>query len=94
MDASSTSAAQPLDSGISQTTSPAACSNQAASDPNYTLIREEPRKRSRTIERDKLQLARLSVPGWDSLVVWECELRDLPRAELKLRDFLDRGHDR
>ena len=40
-------AAVPSASATSPTTSPEACSRPAASDPDYTLIREEPRNRGR-----------------------------------------------
>ena len=42
--ASNTSAAPPSNSGTSPTTSPAACSKPADSDPTYTLDCEEPFK--------------------------------------------------
>lgn len=45
--------AEPSASGISPTTSPAHCSNQAASDPFYTLLREEPTN-SRTPSRSSM----------------------------------------
>lgn len=40
-------------------------------------------------ERDKRVLSELSRLGWKSLVIWECETRDLKRIEQRIRSFLD-----
>jgi DNA mismatch endonuclease (patch repair protein) len=48
------------------------------------------RKFEENRERDKRNLQALSRMGWESLVVWECELRDLGRLEVRLRAFLDK----
>lgn len=37
-------------------------------------------KRSATVERDARTARALNALGWKTLTVWECELRDLPRA--------------
>lgn len=44
--------------------------------------------------RDQRNLGALSELGWDVLVVWECEVRDLPRLEARLRAFIEhrKGH--
>ncbi len=42
--------------------------------------------RNRT--RDAANLEKLSARGWRALVVWECELKDMPALEAKLREFL------
>jgi len=45
-------------------------------------------KFARTIERDRMTLEALSVRGWRSLVVWECELKDEGALSGKLQEFL------
>lgn len=40
--------------------------------------------------RDQRNLDALSALNWDVLVVWECEARDAPRFEARLRAFLER----
>lgn len=46
-------------------------------------------KFARTIERDRQTLEALSDRGWTSLVVWECELKDMGALASKLRAFLN-----
>lgn len=41
--------------------------------------------------RDKLKLAALTEQGWDAIIVWECELRDLDALASKLDRFLNDG---
>jgi DNA mismatch endonuclease (patch repair protein) len=38
--------------------------------------------------RDEVNLRRLQDAGWDSLVVWECGLKDLNKLEQLLLSFL------
>ncbi|MDP5904267.1 very short patch repair endonuclease [Pseudomonas aeruginosa] len=38
--------------------------------------------------RDEVNLRQLHEAGWDTLVVWECELRNLDTVEQRLRTFL------
>lgn len=38
--------------------------------------------------RDELNLRQLHQAGWETLVVWECELRELDTLERRLRAFL------
>ncbi|HBO3911246.1 very short patch repair endonuclease [Pseudomonas aeruginosa] len=38
--------------------------------------------------RDEINLRKLHEAGWDTLVVWECELRDLGTLTQRLRSFL------
>ena len=38
--------------------------------------------------RDKINAERLQALGWRSLVVWECETKDLAGLEARLRAFL------
>lgn len=45
-------------------------------------------KFKRTIQRDNACEKELRELGWDVLVVWECETRNLELLELKLRDFM------
>lgn len=39
-------------------------------------------------QRDKKSLKRLKQLGWESLVVWECELSNILAVEAHLREFL------
>jgi DNA mismatch endonuclease (patch repair protein) len=39
-------------------------------------------------DRDEIEQAKLRRLGWDSLVVWECELRNPEGLEQKIREFL------
>ena len=39
--------------------------------------------------RDKKQQAALRKRGWDVMIVWECELRDLDDLAKRVRGFLD-----
>ena len=41
--------------------------------------------------RDLVAQAEAEDLGWDTLVVWECELRDPNRVVQELRSFLDEG---
>ena len=53
-------------------------------------------KRETNVQRDREQLARLDKAGWQALVVWECETRDVPVLQQKLFRFLegDRSEER
>ena len=46
-------------------------------------------KRETNVQRDREQLARLDKAGWQALVVWECETRDVPVLQQKLFRFLE-----
>lgn len=46
-------------------------------------------KLERNKERDALNQAKLIDMGWRSLVVWECELRDLDELRHRIRSFLE-----
>ncbi len=39
-------------------------------------------------KRDEESLARLTGLGWDALVVWECQLRDVGSLEARIGEFL------
>lgn len=45
-------------------------------------------KLAKNRERDEVEQAELRRLGWDSLVVWECELRDMERLKSKILEFL------
>lgn len=40
--------------------------------------------------RDRDNLARLTELGWDPLVIWECQLRDVESLEARIVGFLGR----
>ncbi|HZU24688.1 MAG TPA: very short patch repair endonuclease, partial [Bryobacteraceae bacterium] len=46
-------------------------------------------KLKRNVERDKEVRRRLRVLGWESHVVWECEVAHVEKLALSLRAFLD-----
>lgn len=41
------------------------------------------------IERDEKRVLELRNMGWESCVIWQCELKDIGAVESKLRTFLD-----
>ena len=45
-------------------------------------------KRSRTVIRDTAAVQALAADGWESLTVWECELKDRATLEHQLVSFL------
>lgn len=45
-------------------------------------------KLARNRERDDVHTAKLAEMGWESLVVWECELRDMTAVRDKATAFL------
>lgn len=46
-------------------------------------------KRAATVARDARNTEELERSGWSVLTVWECELRNLDQAILKVTTFLD-----
>jgi len=46
------------------------------------------KKIDRNRARDAANAQKLSAQGWRTLTVWECELKDLPSLEARLRAFL------
>lgn len=46
-------------------------------------------KLEKNIRRDQENTARLKQQGWDVLVVWSCETKDLDALKVKLRQFLE-----
>ncbi len=45
-------------------------------------------KLAKNVQRDKRNLDELKKTGWDVLVIWNCEIRDLARVNELLRHFL------
>jgi len=45
-------------------------------------------KRKANVERDRRQLSALTSDGWDVLVVWECETKDVCQLKIRLEVFL------
>lgn len=46
------------------------------------------RKLQKNADRDAAQLAALEALGWDALVVWECQTKDLGQLARTIRSFL------
>ncbi|WP_036282471.1 very short patch repair endonuclease [Methylocystis sp. ATCC 49242] len=51
-------------------------------------------KIARNRARDKVHREKLAALGWRTLIVWECELKNAPALEKKLREFLNQVRDR
>jgi DNA mismatch endonuclease, patch repair protein len=45
------------------------------------------------VARDRKSRSALKMAGWTSLVIWECETRDLARLRARLQRFLLGGED-
>lgn len=45
-------------------------------------------KLERNRQRDLLALEKLALAGWDSLVLWECEIKDIVTVATKVTTFL------
>lgn len=45
-------------------------------------------KMDRNVERDQKNLALLQEAGWDVLVIWECDLRDMDAVRDRIERFL------
>jgi len=50
------------------------------------------RKRLGNVERDRRNLRRLRREGWDVLIVWECQTRDLLKLRNTVARFLGKAH--
>ena len=48
-------------------------------------------KLQRNSIRDEENLQLLAAEGWDSLVIWQCELKDMQAVAAKVRKFLGRA---
>lgn len=47
------------------------------------------KKLDRNKERDRQNLTKLKVLGWDVLVIWECETKDEAKLAQRISSFLD-----
>ena len=65
--------------------SPSVCSDSRV--PKSNLGYWEP-KLERTKQRDAKNENLLVEMGWESLIVWECELRDIPALRSRIQGFL------
>lgn len=48
------------------------------------------KKLDRNIERDGQNLAKLAALGWTFLVVWQCEVKNVPKLRQKLEIFMEK----
>lgn len=48
-------------------------------------------KRFRNVARDKENLQIYKQEGWQTLTVWECEVKDQSKLETKLKKFLEKN---
>ena len=46
-------------------------------------------KFAENVERDKKAIAELTSVGWESMIVWECETRDVDKLGASLSAFLE-----
>lgn len=46
-------------------------------------------KRAKNQARDERQLAQLDLLGWESLVVWECDVKAAQGVPIEVREYLD-----
>ena len=46
-------------------------------------------KLNKNIHRDKKNIEELNNKGWNSLMVWTCEIKDEKKLKQKLNDFLE-----
>lgn len=46
------------------------------------------KKIDRNMQRDKTNQSKLKDMGWDSLTIWECEIRDADKLANKICEFL------
>jgi DNA mismatch endonuclease (patch repair protein) len=42
-------------------------------------------------ERDKINQEKLNAQGWEFIVIWECEIKDLETLTTRIIKFLDKG---
>lgn len=45
-------------------------------------------KLEKNVARDKQILSKLVGNGWEVLIIWECEIKDIPKLSEKIRGFL------
>lgn len=65
------------------------CKRGARAPKNNADYRQQKIRRNR--ERDASHLLQLQEAGWQSLVLWECELNKTPELREKIQLFLERG---
>lgn len=58
--------------------------NQPKSNTDYWIP-----KIKKNIDRDKKNQKRIVELGWRVLLIWECELKDIPSLKRKIQDFLN-----
>ena len=58
--------------------------NQPKSNTNYWI-----KKLQNNIKRDKKNIKAIKAMGWEVLIIWECELKDLKRLTDKIVSFLN-----
>lgn len=46
-------------------------------------------KLRRNVERDKQNIQALTSDGWDVLIIWECETKELAKVERRIVKFLE-----
>lgn len=51
-------------------------------------------KLNKNIRRDKKNIEELNNRGWESLILWTCEIKDIKRLKQKLADFLVEKNNR
>lgn len=54
-----------------------------------TRIKFWKEKFDRNVKRDRYALEALRAEGWQTLIVWECETKDLEALESRLIEFLE-----
>lgn len=62
------------------------CSRARLPNTNVEFWRDKIR---RNVERDQENMASLISQGWNVLVVWECETKDVNLLRLKLKEFME-----
>ena len=45
-------------------------------------------KLGRNVERDRLNIERLRAAGWETMIVWECQIKDIETLKTGFREFL------
>ena len=45
-------------------------------------------KLNRNIERDKINIAKLSSMGWHTMVIWQCQVKDEEHLKERIKEFI------
>ena len=48
-------------------------------------------KLEQNVERDRTKIEQLESMGWESLVLWQCELADIGALAIRLQEFVDQS---